>query len=184
MFLRHQIVLVMCLCCLSGVDVFAQKGFEAEPVNFAQRNLGGPRLGLTFLPNSPLADELEEIGVEPLMSQFGWHFEYQVAPEGGGPAFVVEMVPMIVGVEYGKLIPHGTLAMGIRFPNGFEFGLGPNLLVTEDSLHTSLVIGLGKTINYSGVNIPLNLVYATNPQGPRVSFIFGYSIDRSGRRKR
>ena len=179
-----KFLLVVLFSSLFAGALLAQKGFEAEPVNFAQRNLGGPRLGLTFLPSSSLADELEAIGVEPIMSQFGWHFEYQVAPESGGPAFVVEMVPMIVGVEYGKLIPHGTLAMGIRFPNGFEFGLGPNLLLTEDSLHTSLVIGIGKTINYSGVNIPLNVVYATNPQGPRVSFIFGYSIDRSSRRKR
>ena len=184
MFESQRFFLVTLLSGLLVSGIFAQKGFEAEPVDFAKRNLGGPRLGLTYLPQSPLSDELQEHGVEPIMSQFGWHFEYQISPEGGGPAFVVETVPMVVGVEYGKLIPHGTLAMGIRFPNGFEFGLGPNLLLTEDSLHTSLVIGVGKTINYSGVNIPLNLVYATNPQGPRISFIFGYSIDRAARRKR
>ena len=39
-----------------------------------------------------------------MLSQFGWHFEHQVIPEGGGPQFVVEFVPLIAGVEYGKLI--------------------------------------------------------------------------------
>ncbi len=181
--LRRLFAISTCLLLMVG-PLAAQKGFEAEPVNFAKRNLGGPRLGVTYIPESALLDELEANDLGPLLSQFGWHFEYQIAPDAGGPAFVVQLIPMVTGVEYGKLIPHGTLAMGIRLPNGFEFGLGPNLLVTPDSLHTSLVMGIGKTFNYSGVNLPINLVFATNPDGARLSFVFGYSIDRISKSRR
>ena len=149
------------------------------PVPFHQRNLGGPRLG-----------DLKSHEMDRLLSQFGWHFEYQVIPEGGGPQFVVQLVPMVAGVEYGKFIPSTTLAMGVRFPGGIEFGLGPNVMITGTSdsnpnskaIKTSLIIGVGKSFNYGGVSIPLNFVFAESPEGNRVSFILGYAISRSKRR--
>lgn len=157
-----------------------QTGYDEGPVSFARRNLGGPRLGISYVTGQKdLWNRLQEKKMGRTLSQFGWHFEYQVIPEGGGPQFVVQIVPLVAGVEYGKFIPSGTLAMGVRFPNGIEFGLGPNLLVVGgngDAIKTALVLGLGKSFNYGGVSIPLNLVYATNPDGNRVSVIFGYAI--------
>jgi len=116
-----------------------------------------------------------------MLSQFGWHFEHQVVPEGGGPRFVVEFVPLIAGVEYGKLIPSATLAMGVRMPSGVEFGLGPNLLLTksepdEMEVNTALVMAVGRSFDYGGVSVPVNLVLATNPDGNRVSVIIGYAV--------
>ncbi len=150
-------------------------------VSFAERNLGGPRLGATYVVGeNTLTRELRENNLGTLISQFGWHFEYQVVPDGGGPSFVIEAVPMVGGVEYGKLIPSATLAMGVRFPSGWEFGMGPNAIVTRSASRlgakTALVLAFGKSLNYGGVSIPLNLVLATNPDGNRVSFIFGYAI--------
>ena len=114
------------------------------------------------------------------LSQFGWHFEWQVVPEGGGPQLVVQMVPLVAGVEYGKFIPSATLALGVRFLNGFELGLGPNIVVTgtsgSDPASTALVVALGKSIDYGGVSIPLNVAVAHNPEGTRASFIIGYAI--------
>lgn len=163
-----------------------QMGYDDETVTFAKRNLGGPRLGISYVTGQKdLWNKLQEKKMGRTLSQFGWHFEYQVIPEGGGPQFVVQFVPMVAGVEYGKFIPSGTLAMGVRFPSGIEFGLGPNLLVVggkDDAVKTALVLGLGKSFNYGGVSIPLNLVYATNPDGNRVSVIFGYAI-ASARKK-
>ncbi|MBN1893043.1 hypothetical protein JW906_01040 [bacterium] len=157
----------------------AQAQIQTEKTSFAQRNLSGPRLGITYLPgNRKLVQELEDKKVGKVLSQFGWHFEHQIIPEGGGPSFVVELVPLIAGVEYGTLIPTASLAMGIRFPGGIEFGLGPNILIGTENLHTSLVIAFGKSFNYSGVSIPLNLVCATSPDGNRFSFIFGYAVNR------
>lgn len=152
------------------------KDFDTEPA-FTERNLSGPRLGITYVPgNGKLAKELDDRGYGRTLSQFGWHFEHRIVPEGGGPQFVIQGVPLVAGVEYGTLIPSGTVAMGVRFPSGFEFGLGPNVLIKTEGISTSLVVGIGQSFNYGGVSIPLNLVMATNPEGTRLSVIFGYAI--------
>lgn len=159
----------------------AQTQFPDHEVILEHRNLSGPRLGVTYVVgDGELWDDLQDNEMGRLLSQFGWHFEYQVIPQGGGPQFVVQFVPLVAGVEYGKFIPSATLAMGVRFPNGIEFGLGPNVLGVggEDVVKTALVIGVGKSFNYGGVSIPVNLVLATNPEGNRFSIIFGYAIAR------
>ncbi len=163
---------------LAASTTLAQPMPSPQPVSLAARNLGGPRLGITYVPqHGELAEELKDRGIGPCISQFGWHFEYQVIPEGGGPCFVVQFVPLIAGVEYGRLIPSASLPLGVRLPDGIEFGLGPNVLVGGKlGITTSLVTSIGKSFNYGGVSIPLNLVFATNPQGNRFSIIFGYSI--------
>jgi len=90
---------------------------------------------------------------------------------------------LVAGVEYGKLIPSATLALGVRFLNGIEIGLGPNVMVagleSGEDIETAIVFGLGKTFDYSGVSVPLNIGIAHSPQGTRISFILGYSIARN-----
>ncbi|HEX9934483.1 MAG TPA: hypothetical protein VGB38_04740 [bacterium] len=161
-----------------------QYGVQIGLPTFTQRNMAGPRLGFTFVPgNGELASKLKSKKMGPVLSQFGWHFEYQVVPETAGPSFVVELVPLVAGVEYGTPIPSASLAMGIRFPGGFEFGLGPNVLIGGDEgVYTALIASVGRSFNYSGVSIPLNLVCATSPKGNRYSIIFGYAITKSVRR--
>ncbi len=161
-----------------GTPMLAQTSVPDESVVFARRNMGGPRLGVTYVfGDNKLGQSLDRHHMGRQLSQFGWHFEYQVIPDGNGPQFVVQFTPLIAGVEYGKFIPGATVAMGVRFPNGWEFGLGPNAAVTTDNVSpTSLVVAFGKSLNYGGVSIPLNLVYATNPDGHRISFIIGYAI--------
>ena len=157
--------------------VSAQTGDPYTPVRFTERNMGGPRLGVTYIPgNGKLVQKLKENDIGQTISQFGWHFEYAVIPEGGGPSFVIEFIPLVGGVEYGKFVPSATLAMGVRMPNGIEFGMGPNLLFDGDKVNSALVLALGKSFNYSGVSIPINLVFVTNPEGNRISVIFGYAI--------
>ena len=109
----------------------AQLKHVQQPISFAERNLGGPRLGVTYIlggGDGQLIDKLNKKGIGTTISQFGWHFEYQIIPEGGGPQFVIQAVPFIGGVEYGTVIPSLTLAMGIRLPDGIEFGMGPNVI--------------------------------------------------------
>ena len=158
-----------------------QNSYQTEKVTFAQKNLGGPRLGVTLAPNIQSYSEFakkKEIG--ELVSQFGWHFEYQVVPEAGGPSFVIQLVPMLGGVEYGTIIPSMSLVLGIRFPFGFEFGLGPNVLVIggKEVVKSGLVMGIGQSFNYGGVSIPVNVAFVKGPEGNRFSFIFGYAIPR------
>lgn len=184
-FLTSLLVVIMMIGLMPG-RAASQSLRSDEAVSFAKRNLGGPRLGISVVTgNGDLWQRLEDEKMGRSVSQFGWHFEYQVIPEGGGPQFVVQLVPMIAGVEYGKFIPSGTLAMGVRFPSGIEFGLGPNILLIgkndmgKSPAKTALVLGIGKSFNYGGVSIPLNLVYATNPDGNRISVIFGYAAAKT-----
>ena len=169
---------------------FATPGF-AHPLDpmesesrFDQRNLSGPRFGVTFVPGrSELREEMKSRDMGRTVSQFGWHFEKAVVPKGGGPQLVVEFLPMIAGVEHGLFLPNITLAMGIRTNNGFEFGVGPNVTAGFDQNHaisSALVVAVGKTFDYGGVSVPLNFAYSTSPNGDRLSMVLGYAIQ--GRR--
>ena len=173
-----SLIIVAFLFTIGQQNLSAQTWDSDKPVRFIERNMGGPRLGVTYIPgNGELVQKLKEKQIGNTISQFGWHFEWAVIPDGGGPSFVIEVIPLVGGVEYGKLIPSGTLAMGVRMPNGIEFGMGPNILLGgEKVVNTALVLAVGKSFNYSGVSIPINLVFATNPAGNRVSVIFGYAI--------
>ena len=161
-------------------EISAQTESRFSPIKFSSRNLGGPRLGFTYIPgHGELVTTLKDKKIGPLLSQFGWHFEYQIVPDVEGPCFIIEAIPLVAGVEYGTLIPSITLGFGIRFPNGIEFGMGPNILATEKGGMSALMLAVGKSFEYGGVSIPLNLAVTTNPKGYRVSFIFGYAIEKS-----
>ena len=153
-----------------------------------ERNLSGPRFGLTYVG---IKDELKE-RLPPgefhrVISQFGWHFEHQITPEGGGPQFVIQFVPMVAGVEHGFFIPNATLAVGIRLPSGFEAGIGPNIQLPKNlargSVTSALLVAVGKSFHFGEVSIPMNVAYAINPNGNRVSFILGYAIQRTRSRR-
>jgi hypothetical protein len=186
LYLKMIAILVLAAACV-GQPALAQTDVSEE-VLFNRRNLGGPRFGVTVIPGSgTLADELENQDMGRVISQFGWHFERQVIPQGGGPQFVVEFVPLLAGVEYGKFIPNLTLAMGVRTPGGIEFGMGPNVFFSKTlddqvEARSSLLMAVGKSINYGGVSIPVNIAYTTNPDGNRVSLVVGYAIG-SARKK-
>jgi len=176
--LRCKLIFVIYLLFLTfSGNLYSQ--IEDAESTYKSTNLGGPRIGLTYILGEGEAYQtLKSNEMDRLISQFGWHFEYQVAPTTvAGPSFVVQFVPLIGGVEYGKFIPSITLAFGIRFLSGIEFGMGPNLVATEAGVATSLVLVGGKSFDYGGVSIPLNLAYVINPRGHRISFIFGYALN-------
>lgn len=146
---------------------------------FRQKNLSGPRLGMTLVLDQTQIDGLHARGMSPLMSQFGWHFEHQVSPLGGGPQFLIETVPMFAGVEYGQFIPSVTLAMGLRLPSGAEFGVGPSVSARPGTNGTSaLVIAAGRSIDYGGVSVPINVALSTSSHGQRLSLLVGYAIQQ------
>jgi hypothetical protein len=151
------------------------------------KKLNGPRLGLTYVAQSDILDgngdmkkSLRDNGIGDIISLFGWHFEWLVTPEDGGPSFITEVIPFIGGVEHSTLIPSATVALGVRLPNGLEFGMGPNLLLRihneKPKLDNSLLIAVGKSIDFNSVSIPLNLAVTTNKTGTRFSFVFGYAM--------
>lgn len=170
----------MLMTCL-GISVHSQPDFQKAPP-VVERNLSGPRLGLTFVPgDNEIGRFMDHEGMNRTVSQFGWHSEVQVTPRGGGPSFLIEFIPLIGGVEYGKFIPNLSLMFGIRTVGGFEFGLGPNIIsfISQGEAQTALVMAIGKSFDFDGVNIPVNLAYVTNPHGSRFGLIIGYAIDRN-----
>ena len=184
--MRQVVMMVVGGLLLAGA-VSVAAGEDEYPVTFDKRNLNGPRFGMTYVAgDGELYQNLEKNDMGRVVSQFGWHFERQVIPDGGGPQFVVEFVPMLAAVEYGKFIPNFTLAMGIRMPRGWEFGMGPNFFVSRDTedevrVRTSLLIAVGRSFRYGGVSIPINIAAATSPEGNRYSLVFGYAIGKTSK---
>ena len=178
---KHLITsILISIFAIVNTPLTAQGNSIMNQIVLGEKNFGGPRLGVTLVPGETvLASEMKKKNIGRMLSQFGWHFEYQVVPEGGGPSFVIQFVPLVGGVEYGTLVPSATLAMGVRLPGGIEFGLGPNAIVTPTKITSALVMTVGQSFNYGGVNIPLNLVFATNPNGNRFSVVFGYAIQKA-----
>ena len=168
--LGSTLILASCL--------FATTRDSYDNVNLTSRKLNGPRLGVSYL----IGDDLPVINgkrVGPTVSQFGWHFEWLVIPEGGGPAFVTQVTPFLGGVEHSLLIPSLSTVFGIRLPIGFEFGMGPHLSTRfskEEWISPSLIVAIGQSINFSGVSIPLNLAVTTSKHGNAGALVFGYAI--------
>lgn len=142
-----------------------------------QRSNSGPRVGLTYVTGPAGRRALADNGLEPLMSQFGWHFEQITRPIGGGPMFVIEEILLIGAVDQGTAVPSLSLLMGIRMPSGWEFGVGPNIT----PVGSALAIGIGKSLRYGAVTLPLNIAIVRSPGAVRWSFLFGYALESNRR---
>ena len=180
---RCTSVLIVTYSCMALANTS-----DAYKDELQTKKLNGPRLGITYVAQSDLMDRngkmkntMRDNNIGEIISLFGWHFEWLVTPEGGGPSFITELIPFIGGVEYATLIPSATLALGVRLPNGFEFGMGPNILLRvhndRPKLDTALLLAVGKSIDFNNVSIPLNLAITTNNEGTRFSFVFGYAME-------
>lgn len=166
---RTTLLLAAALAAPTPPALLAQN----DSLRLEQRSISGPRLGLTYV-TGPTADSvLREHGLDPLLSQFGWHFEQVIRPRTGGPMFVIEELVLVGGVDQGTAIPSGSLLMGIRFPSGLEFGMGPNFTPTG----AALAVGVGKSIRYGAVSLPINVAWVHSPGANRFSFIFGYALE-------
>jgi hypothetical protein len=177
-FSATKTLFVVCAGLVLGSSVYAVSEDGYESVSLTSRKLNGPRLGMSYI----LGSELPKVNgkeVGPLISQFGWHFEWLVKPEGGGPAFVTQFIPFLGGVEHSILIPSMSLVLGIRMPFGFEFGMGPHItthFTKDEAINPSLIVAIGQSINFSGVSIPLNLAVTTSKKGQALAFVFGYAL--------
>jgi hypothetical protein len=157
---------------LGAAPLLAQN--DDDEVILQQRSMSGPRLGVTFVAGAHGREVMREHSLTSPMSQFGWHFEQITRPLGGGPMFVVEEVFLIGAVEQSTAVPAATLLLGIRFPSGFEFGLGPN----ATPIGSALAIGAGWRLQYGGVSVPFNVALVTSPGAQRISFLTGYALRR------
>jgi hypothetical protein len=77
-----------------GSLITVSSGFATTPqtyeaVQLKSHKLDGPRLGMTYQVDQDLP-EINGKKIGPTISRFGWHFEWLVRPEGGGPAFITQ----------------------------------------------------------------------------------------------
>lgn len=98
----------------------------------------GPRMGATFLTGYIGTMMTREkaaggYGGNPFMFQFGYQFEKQYLNEGNFQA-LFEVIPMITGLDQGRVIPSLTLLNGLRNNvNGWEFAFGPNFAISRSA---------------------------------------------------
>lgn len=104
-------------------------------------NNNGPRIGLTAIvgPSASILTLERKYGgfdyAVPLLSSFGYQFE-QVFVNSGNFQALVEFIPLVAGLEYGRIIPSASVLLGMRNSRtGWEFAIGPNI--------TSTVTGTG-----------------------------------------
>ncbi len=98
-------------------------------------NNTGPRLGYTFITgqNSKILTSSDPGGFDywaPSMFSFGFQFE-QVFINSGDFQALIEIIPMIAGIEYSRIVPSFSALMGMRNSRlGWEFAIGPNITGT------------------------------------------------------
>lgn len=99
-------------------------------------NNNGPRLGITAVAGSStkilMADpRTGGFGYSlPALTSFGYQFE-QVFVNSGDFQALFEFIPLIAGLEYGRVIPSANVLMGMRNSRtGWEFAVGPNFTTT------------------------------------------------------
>ncbi|HLF33403.1 MAG TPA: hypothetical protein VI583_04170 [Cyclobacteriaceae bacterium] len=96
-----------------------------------QIRLNGPRMGAAFTFGDAASVLMAKEGdggfnMFPLMFQIGWQQEWQYLSAGNFQA-LVEVLPMISGLESGKFIPSVSFLNGFRFGRGgWEFAVGPS----------------------------------------------------------
>ncbi len=128
-----------------------------------RRRYGGPRIGLTTIGPGAFSDVLNYDGNRTTYTQFGWQFETRMFTTKEGLSGMLEVVPMIGGMDMGTIIPSISGLIGLRTKNGIEFGLGPTLAlyVSQNTSSSSLgvVIAAGMSIKSGKVNFPINLAF-------------------------
>ena len=101
-------------------------------------NLSGPRMGMTFFSGE--AAKIHRAAASqggydalPLLSQFGYQFEIKYLNSGNVQA-LFEIIPVITGLDQGRIIPSVTILSGIRSnKTGLEFAFGPNIFMTQEA---------------------------------------------------
>ena len=136
-------------------------------------SLAGPRFGVSILTGamrSKLADR--GINVGPVISQFGWQLERQFLSSPGGLTAVTEWIFLVGGLDQGAFLPSMNWLVGVRTPNGTEFGIGPNV----SPAGFALVVAAGVTYRSGALNIPVNVALVPSKEGVRVGLMTGFTM--------
>ena len=160
-------------------------------------SLSGPRIGVTYIV-SPSSKRLkDELGIQPVLSQFGWQFEYKFFEQPGGFSGLNEFAILLGGLDQATLAPTISWLLGVRSFGGTEFGGGPVLSIAEmakalqdgtfglgkdDSgkqlsmAGVGFALAAGVTLQSGDVHFPLNLVLTRSRDSYRLSLLVGFTL--------
>ena len=158
------------------------------------RRLSGPRVGVTVLNAATVREINEAFGAcdynpqtgecrreelisesLPVVTQFGWQFERQMAQTSSGLAIITESVLLVGGLERGLALPSASLIVGVRTATGIEIGVGPNLSATGAAY--AVTLGLANPVGE--INVPVNIAAVLGRDGPRFSLLVGLTFSDS-----
>ena len=165
-------------------------GASGEAAAGAERTTNtGWRFGAVYVTGG-LAKRLDEgYRAGPLLSLFGYQFDIERGGEGETRT-VVQIIPALVGLDTSIPIPTLNVIVGLRLPNGFEFGAGPHwayreyelqTLYPEDGIHVwggGFTVGVGYTVtDQSGrLSVPMSLAASLAEDGVMWSLTIGWSM--------
>lgn len=118
---------------LTKVDAFNSK---VNTPDEDRLNLNGPRMGMAIFTqrNADILKDPENRGgynMVPAVFQFGYQMEVQYLGAGNFQA-LAEFLPMISGLDQGKVMPSLTVLNGLRDSRyGLEFAFGPTFLLVK-----------------------------------------------------
>jgi hypothetical protein len=165
-----RIFAIASVAVMWGTSALAQ---SQPPSALKTVNLSGPRVGFTSLSQG-VVDALAErnIEVQPLITQFGWQFEKQFYSKSGGLTAVNEWVVLVGGLEQDVVLPSLSWIVGLRTPEGAEFGVGPNITPAG----TAIVFAAGVTFRSGAMNLPVNVAVVPTKSGVRFSMLAGFNF--------
>jgi hypothetical protein len=140
-----------------------------------EKDMSGPRLGFSFLSQEIRnnAKKEENIDLPPIISQFGWHSEMSFNIPESPITPLTEFIVLVGGVEQEVFIPSLTAVIGFRTKKtGFELAMGPNISASG----TALTIGLGKTLEFGKLEVPVNVAFVPSKSGFRMTFLTGFRL--------
>lgn len=146
-------------------------------VRASSTKLSGPRFGLTVITGSNADRMRDELGVHPVISQFGWQFEREMFRSEQGLSAVSELVTLVGGLEQGKFLPSVSGIVGLRTSTGAEVGVGPNVSLAG----VGLAVAGGVTFPLGDLHLPVNVAVVPSSGGMRFSFLGGFTIRESAR---
>ncbi len=164
------------LGCTSNVVVMDSRHPEAGNPRAGTWTVrsAGPRMGVVYVTGEA-ADTLEQdYDAGPVLSAFGWQFEFQYNIEDADITGLVELIPLVLGMEQGKFLPSGSALVGLRTGNDWEFVVGPNLSASG----IGMTVSVGKTYRAGSLNLPVNFAVVSGDAGLRYSITFGGNLQQ------
>jgi hypothetical protein len=166
--------------------VLAGTALSQESTEIIPVKLSGFRIGLTYIPGDAITRALDDKTAIPLLAQFGWQFERQFPAGKSGLSAIVEVLPLVGGMNLGIFIPSVSMLIGIRTKNGYEIGAGPQVSLAgsegKAKVGTGMVFGAGMTRRIGNLYIPLNFAIAQGrasgekESGMKMTLITGFAI--------